>query len=79
MQPPAPTTVTRLFLILAFGLATALASPAQTTPRFSASMANKATGPATLVQGANGDFYGTTGLDGVYGSGTVFEVTASGE
>ena len=33
---------------------------------------------AALVQGANGDFYGTTGSGGAHSSGTVFEITTSG-
>ena len=31
-----------------------------------------------LIQGANGDFYGTTQSGGTYTYGTVFEITASG-
>lgn len=31
-----------------------------------------------LIQGANGDFYGTTYSDGVNGDGTVYKITASG-
>jgi uncharacterized repeat protein (TIGR03803 family) len=31
-----------------------------------------------LVQGTDGDFYGTTQYDGVYGGGTVFKMTYSG-
>jgi uncharacterized repeat protein (TIGR03803 family) len=33
---------------------------------------------ATLVQGANGDFYGTTASGGANGNGTIFKITASG-
>jgi uncharacterized repeat protein (TIGR03803 family) len=33
---------------------------------------------AGLLQAANGDFFGTTFLNGAYGGGTVFEITASG-
>lgn len=32
-----------------------------------------------LVQGANGNFYGTTDLGGTHDAGTVFEVTAAGK
>lgn len=32
----------------------------------------------TLVQGANGNFYGTTALGGVHSSGTVFEISPTG-
>jgi len=31
-----------------------------------------------LIQGVDGDFYGTTGDGGAYGSGTVFRVTSAG-
>jgi len=33
---------------------------------------------AGLVQGTDGDFYGTTNLGGAYGYGTVFKITPSG-
>jgi uncharacterized repeat protein (TIGR03803 family) len=33
---------------------------------------------AALVQGANGNFYGTTGYGGASGQGTVFQVTTNG-
>jgi uncharacterized repeat protein (TIGR03803 family) len=32
-----------------------------------------------LVQATNGNFYGTTIVGGTYGSGTIFEITASGK
>ena len=31
-----------------------------------------------LVQGPNGDFYGTTYIGGAYGDGTVFKITPEG-
>ena len=34
---------------------------------------------AGLVQGRNGNFYGTTGFGGVNGGGTVFEITSAGK
>ena len=34
---------------------------------------------AGLVPGKNGDFYGTTGLGGIEGAGTVFKITPRGE
>jgi uncharacterized repeat protein (TIGR03803 family) len=34
---------------------------------------------ATLTRGPKGNFYGTTNTGGVYGAGTVFEITAAGE
>jgi uncharacterized repeat protein (TIGR03803 family) len=45
-------------------------------------LANCADGEAPfagLVQGRNGNFYGTTSLGGAYGQGTVFEITPAGE
>jgi uncharacterized repeat protein (TIGR03803 family) len=35
-------------------------------------------GPGTLIQAANGNFYGTTLYGGANGKGTVFEITAGG-
>jgi uncharacterized repeat protein (TIGR03803 family) len=35
--------------------------------------------PWSLVQGFNGDFYGTTSVGGTHGDGTVFEISAEGE
>jgi uncharacterized repeat protein (TIGR03803 family) len=35
-------------------------------------------GPTTLIQAADGNFYGTTLYGGAHGSGTVFEVTPAG-
>jgi uncharacterized repeat protein (TIGR03803 family) len=36
-------------------------------------------GPTGLVQATNGNLYGTTGGGGVYGAGTVFEITPGGK
>jgi uncharacterized repeat protein (TIGR03803 family) len=36
-------------------------------------------GPGALVQGVNGNFYGTTFSSGVNGDGTVFEITPAGK
>jgi uncharacterized repeat protein (TIGR03803 family) len=38
-----------------------------------------ATPYAGLLQGKNGNFYGTTDLGGTYNSGTIFEITAKGK
>jgi uncharacterized repeat protein (TIGR03803 family) len=35
-------------------------------------------GPTTLIQAADGNFYGTTLYGGAYGDGTVFKITAGG-
>jgi uncharacterized repeat protein (TIGR03803 family) len=37
------------------------------------------TAPATIVQDASGNFFGTTNYGGVYNSGTVFEITSSNQ
>jgi uncharacterized repeat protein (TIGR03803 family) len=43
------------------------------------SVPNDGTGPeAVLVQGSDGNFYGTTVLGGTYGDGTVFRISSSG-
>jgi uncharacterized repeat protein (TIGR03803 family) len=34
--------------------------------------------PTGLIQGSDGNFYGTTASGGAYGEGTVFEITSSG-
>jgi uncharacterized repeat protein (TIGR03803 family) len=67
-------------LAFAFCLVAAIAAPAQTyTTIYSFTGLVAGYGPGSLVQGFNGNFYGTTGLDGTYGVGTVFEVAAGGE
>jgi uncharacterized repeat protein (TIGR03803 family) len=68
-----------IFLTLALCLVTAIASPAQTYTTLFSFNIDQGYGPSSLVQGANGNFYGTTGFDGVYGSGTVFEISSRGE
>ena len=35
-------------------------------------------GPAPLIQARNGNLYGTTGLGGTYGHGTIFEISPNG-
>jgi uncharacterized repeat protein (TIGR03803 family) len=68
------------FLVFSFCAAAAISSPAQT---FTTLASFNSTGGYTpnsgLVQGFNGNFYGTTSQsDGTNGLGTVFEITASG-
>jgi len=68
-------------IAIAFCAATAIASPAQTfTSIASLGLAN-GDSPNGLVQGTNGDFYGTTTFGGpnVNDGGTVFEVSPAGE
>jgi uncharacterized repeat protein (TIGR03803 family) len=78
--------------VAAICVATAVASPAQTFNtlfKFSAGDGEAANGP--LVQGTDGNFYGTAGLGGAnhsrkycsngdqYGCGTIFEITPKGK
>ena len=68
-----------LFLICG---ATAIASPAQPTFTTLASFDwSNGASPAlmSLVQGLDGDFYGTTYWGGAYGYGTIFKIARSGE
>lgn len=59
---------------------TAIASSAQTfTDLVSFDGADGSYPYAGLVQGADGDFYGTTYNGGTYGYGTVFKITVAGE
>jgi uncharacterized repeat protein (TIGR03803 family) len=67
-----------------FCLAVAIASPAQTFLTFANFDFTHGAGPNTaLVQGADGNLYGTTGSGGSkcppYGCGTVFKLTLSGK
>lgn len=67
-------------LIFAFCIAAAIASPAQTFTTLASFDGTNGVFPyAGLVQGPNGNFYGTTGGGGSYGNGTVFEVTPAGQ
>ncbi len=79
MQSANLSTTLFLFLALALCLVTVIAAPAQTYTTLFRFNADQGYGPSALVQSANGNFYGTTGLDGIYGSGTVFEVSPTGE
>lgn len=65
--------------ILAFCVSAAIASPAQTyTTLVSFDGTNGASPYAGLVQGINGNFYGTTYEGGTNGGGTVFEINPAG-
>ena len=66
-------------LIFVFCAAAAIASPAQTfTIRASFDGTNGANPYTGLVQGTNGNFYGTTFEGGTNGEGTAFEITPAG-
>jgi uncharacterized protein (TIGR03437 family) len=59
--------------------ATAIALPAQTFTTLASFVGVYGSGPhAPLVQGTDGNLYGTTFADGAYGEGTVFKVTPAG-
>src|SRR5438270_5662425 len=75
-------------IITAFCVATVVASPAQTFTHLTSFLGTNGANPfGPLVQGWNGDFYGTTLYGGPsfdastqnYGYGTVFEVTPNGK
>ncbi len=69
----------KAYAILLLCAAMAIASPAQTlTTLVSFDGTNGATPSAGLVQGTDGNFYGTTALGGANGGGTVFKMTPSG-
>jgi len=71
--------VASMALLLA---ATTSTAPAQTFATVYSFCSNCVSGgnpySTTLVQGANGSLYGTTWVGGVYGAGTIFEVTTTG-
>ena len=67
------------FSIFAMCAATAISLPAQTfTPLLAFDFANGGAPEAPLVQGTDGDLYGTTGYGGANTWGTVFKITPSG-
>jgi uncharacterized repeat protein (TIGR03803 family) len=67
-------------LLFAFCIAAVIASPAQTfTTLASFDGTNGASSYAGLVQGTNGNFYGTTLGGGTNGEGTVFDITPAGK
>jgi uncharacterized repeat protein (TIGR03803 family) len=64
---------------LLFCLATAIGSSAQTYKTLvNFDITNGSTPFSALVQGTDGNFYGTTAAGGANGDGTVFKITASG-
>jgi uncharacterized repeat protein (TIGR03803 family) len=61
---------------------TAISSPAQTPTtlvNFNGTNGDSAGMDMTLIQGTDGNFYGTTSLGGANNAGTVFKVTAGGK
>jgi len=72
------TLVTKSCGVFLLWAAAAVALSAQTFTTLKSFDGTDGTSPNGLVQGADGDFYGTTQLGGTGGSGTVFKVTPSG-
>lgn len=69
------------FLALALCAATAIVSPAQTLTTlasFDGTNGKAPWVPSALVQGSDGNFYGTTSAGGANNSGTVFKVSPDG-
>ena len=67
-----------IYAILLFMTVAAIAAPAQTFTTLLDFNGTDGADPSGLVQGFDGNFYGTTGTDGANGSGTFFRVTPSG-
>jgi uncharacterized repeat protein (TIGR03803 family) len=66
-------------LLFAIAATIAIAAAQTLKPLVSFNGTNGASPYAGLVQGANGNFYGTTASGGASGGGTVFEITARGK
>jgi uncharacterized repeat protein (TIGR03803 family) len=68
-------------VIILFCLASLTASPAQTFKTVLSFDGSDGAGPsnATLIQGVDGNFYGTTSGDGPNNNGTVFKITPEGK
>jgi uncharacterized repeat protein (TIGR03803 family) len=50
----------------------------ETVLHFFASLVDGCSSNAAVIQGSDGDFYGTTSIDGPRGYGTVFKITSAG-
>ncbi len=68
-------------IVFVFCAATAIASPAQTLTTllsFDLSNGDGQDNAMILIQGTDGNFYGTSSYGGTYGGGTAFKMTAGG-
>jgi uncharacterized repeat protein (TIGR03803 family) len=70
----------KIVAVLAICAATAIASPAQTFTTLYSFAGTDGSNPlyVSLVQGTDGQFYGTTSNDGANNSGTAFKITPGG-
>ena len=64
--------------VLLFGALATIASPAQTLTTLVEFTGTQGQAPSALIQGFDGDFYGTTQLGGANNSGSAFKLTSSG-
>lgn len=71
----------RLLIALCYCVAAAVAAPAQTFQYFNTVLTDNNYGStsATLIQATNGNLYGTTEREGTNSSGTIFQITPSGQ
>jgi len=68
----------RAYVLLLLGTATVITSPAQTFTTLHSFDYTDGQAPYGLVQGTNGDLYGTTYSGGAKDDGTVFKITPTG-
>ena len=67
-----------IFLLYVFCAVTAISSPAQSFTTLVNCDQTNCFAPGVLVQGTDGDLYGTS-LGGIYGGGNAFKLTTAGE
>jgi uncharacterized repeat protein (TIGR03803 family) len=72
--------IAKSIFLVAFCLVAAITSSGQTfTSLFSFGNTNGANPQVGLIQGGDGDLYGTTQVGGTYGAGTIFRMSPMGE
>jgi uncharacterized repeat protein (TIGR03803 family) len=75
---PRPSCLFALLLLAGLLAASAQAGVIVTTLHSFSAATNGKTPTAALVQGSDGNFYGTTGSGGLYNYGTVFKISTNG-
>jgi uncharacterized repeat protein (TIGR03803 family) len=68
-----------MLVVLLFCIAAVIASPAQTFTTLLSFNGNDGAGPEAVLQGINGNFYGTTLTGSINNNGTIFEITPAGK